>query len=77
MLTIARLIEAMVRIAVGSKDGNLVSTVLQSHSSVNDESLGSANAQIRVEEDNVLLLLHPEVVLLTCLCLRAKLLVES
>lgn len=48
----------MVRVAVRSEDGDLVSAILQANCRVNDEALRSANAQVWVEEDNVLLSLH-------------------
>lgn len=57
MLTVACLIEAVVGIAVGRENGDLVSSVLQPHSGINDEPLSSAYAEVWVEEDNVLLLL--------------------
>jgi hypothetical protein len=56
--TVASFIETVIWVTVGSKDSNLVSSVLQSHSSVDDKTLRPANAQVWVEEDNVLLLCH-------------------
>jgi hypothetical protein len=56
-LTIARLVEAVPRVAVRGEDGDRVPAALQGHGGVHDETLGAANAQVRVEEDSVLLLL--------------------
>ena len=63
-LTIARFVEAMVWIAERCKDGYRVSAVLQSYGCINDKSLRPANAQVRVEKDNMLLPLHSLTVLL-------------
>jgi hypothetical protein len=41
-------------IAVRREDGDFVAAVLQAHSSVDDEPLGTANTQIRVQEHNLL-----------------------
>lgn len=57
-LTIAGFIEAVARVAVRCEDGHLVTTVLQGDSGIDHETLGAAYAQIRVEEDGVLLLLR-------------------
>lgn len=53
-LTIARLVEAVIPVAVRGEDGDLVSAALQSHSSVNHKALGTTNAEVWVEEHNVL-----------------------
>jgi hypothetical protein len=45
----------MVGVAMRSVDGDLVAAALQAHGGVNDQPLGATNAQVRVEEDNVLL----------------------
>ena len=42
-LTIARLVEAVIRIAIRGEDGDLMAAALQSHSSVNHKTLGTAN----------------------------------
>lgn len=61
----------MITVAVGSEDGDFVASVLQSHGSVNDESLGSAYAKVWVEEDNVLpLLCHVGRCCQCAVCLR-------
>jgi hypothetical protein len=57
-LTVARLVEAVLRVAVGGEDGDTVSAALQRHGGVDDQPLGSANTQVRVEEDGVLLRGH-------------------
>jgi hypothetical protein len=56
-LTVAGFVKAVPRVAVRSKDGDLVSTALQRNGSVDDEPLGAANAEVRMQEDKVLLLL--------------------
>ncbi len=53
--TIARFVEAVLRVAVAREDGNPVSSVLEAHGCVDDESLSSADAQILVKEDYCLL----------------------
>jgi hypothetical protein len=53
-LTIARLVEAVIRVAIRGEDGDLVSAALQPHGGVNHKALGTANAQVWVEEHNVL-----------------------
>lgn len=55
-LTIAGLVEAVLRVAVRREDGDCVAAVLQPHGRVDDEPLRSADAKIGVEEDYVLLL---------------------
>ena len=55
-LTIASLVEAVLRVAVRCEDGDLVPAALQADSGVDDEALSAANTQIWVEEDDVLLL---------------------
>lgn len=57
-LTIAGLIKAMSRVAVRGEDGDFVSAFLQRDCGIDNEPLGAANAEIRVEEDGVLLLLR-------------------
>ena len=44
----------MIRIAMRSEYGDLVTTILQANCCVYDESFCAANAQIWVEEDDVL-----------------------
>lgn len=39
------------------EDGDLVAAALQSNRGIDDQTLSSADAQIRVKEDNALLLL--------------------
>jgi hypothetical protein len=56
-LTIARLVEAVPRVAVRCEDGDLVPALLQRNSSIDNKTLGTANTEVRVEEDSVLLLL--------------------
>ena len=48
--TISSFVEAMFWIAVAGKDGHLMTTVLQSYSSINDESFGTSYPQVRMEE---------------------------
>lgn len=47
----------MLRVAVRRENGDLVAAVLQANSSIDDQPLSPTNAQIRVEKDNVLLIL--------------------
>lgn len=47
---ISSFVEAMFWIAVAGKDGHLMTTVLQSYSSINDESFGTSYPQVRMEE---------------------------
>lgn len=58
LLTITSFLEAVARIAMRRKDGDFVATRLKTDSGINDQSLGTANAQIWVEEDDALLLCH-------------------
>lgn len=58
LLTITGFLEAMPWIAMRREDGNLVPTRLETNSSINDQSLGTANAEIWVEKDDALLLCH-------------------
>jgi hypothetical protein len=53
-LTIARLVEAMIWVAIRGEDGDLVSAALQSDSGVNHKALGAANAEVWVKEHDVL-----------------------
>lgn len=53
-LTIARLVEAVLPVAVRCEDGHLVPATLQPNGSIDDQALGAANAQVGVEEHNVL-----------------------
>lgn len=48
----------MAWIAMRREDGDLVPTRLEANSSINYQSLSTSNAQIRVEEDDALLLRH-------------------
>jgi hypothetical protein len=66
-LTIAGFVEAVVGITVGSKDRDFVATILQADGGVDDEALGSANAQIRVEEDYVSRFGGHDVIALECI----------
>lgn len=56
LCTVSCFVKAMLRIAMACEDDNLVAPVLQSHSSVDHQSLGTANAKIWMEKDNSLLL---------------------
>lgn len=40
------------------EDGDFVTTRLETHGGVNDQSFSTTDAQIRVEEDNALLFCH-------------------
>lgn len=53
-LTVARFVEAVGGVAVRRVDGDLVPAVLQPHGGVDDEPLCAADAQVRMEEDDVL-----------------------
>ena len=53
-LTIARLVEAVIWVAIRGEDGDLVSAALQSHSSIDHKALGAANAEVWVKEHDVL-----------------------
>lgn len=54
--TVSGLVKAVFRITMACEDDNLVAPVLQSHSSVDYQPLGTANAKIWMEKDNGLLL---------------------
>jgi hypothetical protein len=56
-LTIARFVEAMPWVAVRCEDGYLVPTLLQRDSGIDNKTLSAANAEVRMEEDGVLLVL--------------------
>lgn len=53
-LTIAGFVEAVGGVAMRSKYGNFVSAILEADGSIYDQALGSADAQVWVEEHNVL-----------------------
>jgi hypothetical protein len=55
VLTIAGLVEAVLRVAVRCEDGDFVPATLEADSGIDDQTLGPADAQVRVEEHNVLL----------------------
>jgi hypothetical protein len=55
-LTVAGLVEAVLRVAVRREDGDRVPAPLEGDGGVDDQALRPANAQVRVEEDGVLLL---------------------
>jgi hypothetical protein len=57
-LTIAGFIKAVSRVTVRREDGDLVAAFLQRDCRIYNETLGAANAEIRVEEDGVLLRLR-------------------
>jgi hypothetical protein len=57
LLTIAGFVEAMSWVAVRCEDGDLVPARLQRNSRIDNKTFGAANAEIRMEEDGVLLLL--------------------
>jgi hypothetical protein len=50
MLTISSLVEAVFWIAVAGENDHFVTQVLESDGGIDDESLGTANAEIRVQE---------------------------
>ena len=52
-LTIASLLKAMVGIAVAGQDGDFVTSILETDGGVDDETLSTADAQVRVDEDDV------------------------
>ena len=52
--TISGLIEAVIGIAVGGEDDDVVALRLQTDGGIDDEPLGTSNAQVRVKEDDVL-----------------------
>lgn len=54
--TIASFIKAVLWITVRSEDCHPMSTLLKPNCGINDQALRTTNAQIRVEEDNALLL---------------------
>jgi hypothetical protein len=54
-LTITGFIKAMSGVAMACKYRHFMSSFLQANCSVNYQSLGSADAQVRVEKDNALL----------------------
>lgn len=56
LCTVSGLVEAVFRIAMACEDDNLVAPVLQSHSGIYYQPLGTANAKIWMEKDNCLLL---------------------
>jgi hypothetical protein len=65
--TISSFIEAMLGIAVASENNNVMATVFQSHSGIDNESFSASDAQIGVKEDDSLLLslfCHGDVALL-------------
>ena len=53
--TISRLVEAVSGVAMGGVDSDGVAAVLQSNSSIDDQALGTAYAEIGVYEKNALL----------------------
>ena len=53
---ISGFIEAVIEVAVGSEDRDLMAQVLQAYCSVNNKAFGAANSKIRVEENDALLL---------------------
>lgn len=53
--TITGFVKAMLRIAVACEDDDLVAAVLKADSGIDDESLSSADSQVRVQEDYGLL----------------------
>lgn len=57
LCTVSGLVKAVFGITMACEDDNLVAPVLQSHSGVNHQPLGTANAKIWMEKDNCLLLL--------------------
>lgn len=55
-LTVASFVEAMGPVAVRGEDGDGVAQVLEADGGVDDEAFGAADAEVRVKEDDVLLL---------------------
>lgn len=55
--TISCFIETMLRIAVAGKNDNFVTTILQAHCSVNDQSFRAAYPKIRMKKSYILLLI--------------------
>lgn len=55
-ITISGLLKTMTFVTVACEDDDSVASVLQTYSSINDQSLRTSNAKIRVEENNGLLL---------------------
>ena len=55
-LTIAGFIKAVTWIAVTSEDGDMVPSALETDCCVDHQSLGAADAEIRMDEDDVFLL---------------------
>ena len=55
-LTVARFVKAMGGVAMRCEYGDLVPSFLEPHGSIDYKTLGTTNAQIRMEEDYVLLL---------------------
>lgn len=51
---IAGFVEAVLGVAVGGEDCDFVAEVLQAYCGVDDEALGAADAEVGVEEDDVL-----------------------
>ena len=47
----------MVRVAVVGEDDDAVAAFLEANGGINDQALGAANAQVRVEEDDGTLVL--------------------
>ena len=57
-LTITGLVETVPRIAMRREDGDFVAARLKTDSGIDDQSFSTANAQVRVEEDDTLLFCH-------------------
>jgi hypothetical protein len=57
-LTIARFVEAVPWVAMRCEDGDLVPALLQRDSGIDDQTLSATNAEVRMEEDDVLLVLR-------------------
>ena len=57
-LTITGLVETVPRIAMRREDGDFVPARLETNGSINHQPLSTANAQVRVEEDDTLLFCH-------------------
>lgn len=53
---IPSLFKTMSRITMRCEDGDLMPPVLQAHGSVDDETLGSSNAEVGMDEDYVIFL---------------------
>lgn len=51
----------MLRVAVRCEDGDLVPAILEADCGIDDQALRPANAQVRVEEDDVFLLFRHRV----------------